>query len=264
MTRWLSALCVLAAGTAFLAADDKKEADDKGSATFQVTRLEIRKYPPPKPGTFVFVNNGINMDVLVTPSVKNLTGIDFKASKLESFTDDKKNNLYKKAGGFFAGTSDWLNEYGAQYAPEGNAVTIQMKTSVPPGKGAEKLLIKASLVLRSGKDEKATDKKEIALKANEEATVGAFKVKVGQFGNQFNVISAEENLKSIEVLDDKGKEIKIGPPARLRMMKGEKTEFIYSFYIFQKTPKFSIKINYFDKVETVKVPVDLQVGLGLE
>lgn len=264
MTRWLSTLCVLAAGTSLVAADDKKDADDKGSAKLQVTRLEIRKYPPPKQGTFVFVNNGIAMDVLIVPSGKNLTGVDFKASKLESFTDDKKNNLYKKAIGFFAGASDWLNEYGTQYSPEGDAVTVQMKTSVPPGKGAEHLLIKASLVLRIGKDEKATEKKEIALKANEEATAGPFKVKVSQFGNQFNVISAEENLKSIEAADDKGKEIKVGPPGRSRMMTGDKTEYIYSFFIFQKTPKFSLKINYYDKVETVKVPVDLKVGLGLE
>ena len=265
MTRWLSALCVLAAGTALLAADDKKEADDKGSAKFQVTRLEIRKSPPPKPGTFMFVNNGISMDVLVKPSMKNLTGIDFKASKLESFTDDKKNNLYKKAIGFFAGSNDWINEFSTQYAPEGDAVTIQMKASIPPGKGAEKVLVKASLVLRFGKDEKATEKKDIALKAKEEATVGPFQVKIGQFGgNQFNVISAEENLKNIELFDDKGKEIKLGPPGRMRMMKGEKTEYTYSYYFFQKTSKVSIKINYYDKVESVKVPVDLKVGLALE
>ncbi|HTU19898.1 MAG TPA: hypothetical protein VMG10_17680 [Gemmataceae bacterium] len=264
MTRWLLAPCVLAAGTVLLAADDKKEADDKGSAKFQVTRLEVRKYPPPKPGAFAFVNNGITMDVLIRPSDKNLTGIDFKASKLESFTDDKKNNLYKKAIGFGFGASDWLNEYGTQYAAEGDAVTVQMRTSVPPGKGAESLLVKASLVVRIGKDEKATEKKEIALKANEEAIVGPFKVKVSQFGNQFNVISAEENLKSIELADDKGKELKIGPPGRSRMTKGDKMEYMYSFFIFQKTPKFSIKINYYDKVENVKMPMDLKVGLGLE
>jgi hypothetical protein len=264
MMRWLSALCVLAAGTALLAADDKKEADDKGSAKFQVTRLEIRNSPPPKPGTFQFVNNGISMHVLVTPSAKNLAGIDFKASKLESFTDDKKNNLYKKGGGFGFGQSDWLNEFFTQYSPEGDAVTLQMNSSVPPGKGAEKLLLKASLVLRIGKGEKATEKKEIALKAKEEAAVGPFKVKVSDFGNQFSVISDQENLKNIELFDDKDKEIKIGLPGRMRMMKGDKTEYIYSSVIFQKTSKFSIKINYYDKVENVKVPVDLKVGLSLE
>jgi hypothetical protein len=78
------------------------------------------------------------------------------------------------------------------------------------------------------------------------------------------VISDQENLKNIELFDDKDKEIKIGLPGRMRMMKGDKTEYIYSSVIFQKTSKFSIKINYYDKVENVKVPVDLKVGLSLE
>jgi hypothetical protein len=204
MTRWLSVLCVLAGCTALLAAEDKKEADDKTSAKFQVTRLEIRNYPPPKPGTFTFMNNGTTMDVMVKPSGKHLTGVDFKASKLTSFTDDKKTNLHTKPSGFFvggSGGSDWLNEFFVQYAPEGDAVTIQVKSNAKPAKGAEKILLKASLVLLMGKGEKATEKKEIAFKANEEATVGPFKVKISQFGNQVNVIAVEQNLKNVEILD---------------------------------------------------------------
>lgn len=265
MMRWLSALSVLAAGTALLAAEDKKDADDRASAKFQVTRLEIRNYPPPKPGTFAFVNNGMTLDVLVKPSGKHLTGVDFKASKLESFTDDKKTDLHTKSGGLFgSGGSDWLNEFFVQYSPEGDAVTLQVKSNAKPAKGAEKILLKASLVLRMGKDEKTTEKKEIAFKANEEAAVGPFKVKISQFGNQFNVISSEENLKSIEVVDENGKEVKLGPPGRMRQMNGGKTEYHYSYFLFQKTAKVSIKASYFEKVESVKVPMELQVGLGLE
>lgn len=265
MTRWLSALCMLAAGTALLAADDKKEADDKASAKFQVTRLEIRNSPPPKPGTFSFVNNGTTLDVLIKPSGKHLTGVDFKASKLDSFTDDKKTDLHTKTGGLFGGGgSDWLNEVFVQYAPEGDAVTLQVKSNTKPAKGAEKILLKASLALRMGKDEKATEKKEIAFKPNEEATVGPFKVKVSQFGNQFNVISTEENLKGIEAFDENGKEIKLMPPGRMRQMNGGKTEYHYSYFLFQKMAKFSLKVSYFDTVESVKVPMDLQVSLGLE
>lgn len=264
MKRLLSALCLFVLATGVFADDDKKADDGKGSAKFQVTRLEIRKYPPPKPGTFMFMNNGVSMDVIVTPTGKYITGVDFKASKLESIIDDKKNNLFKKAEGFFATQSDWLNEFFTQYTPEGDAVTIQVKSSIAPGKGAEKLLLKASLVLKCGSEGKATEKKEIAMKANEEATIDSFKVKIGQFGNQFNVISTEENIKNIEVYDDKGKEIKVGAPGRNRTTKGDKTEYNYSFFLIQKLTKFSIKVNYFAKVESLTIPVDLNVGLGLE
>ena len=55
MKRLLSALCLSVLATVVLADDDKKVKDDKGSAKFQVTRLEIRKFPPSKPGAFPFV-----------------------------------------------------------------------------------------------------------------------------------------------------------------------------------------------------------------
>lgn len=264
MMRYLSALCVFAVATATLAADDKKTEEGKSSAKFQVIRLEIRKFPPPKAGVMAFVNNGITMDVIVTPPSKNTTGVDFKASKLESFTDDKKTNLYAKVKGLFAPPgSDWLNEFATQYAPDGESITLQMKSTVAPGKGASKLRVKATLALKQGSDAKATEKKEIAMKAKEEATLGSFKVKVADFNNAFSVISSEENIKNIEIYDEKGKEVK-AIPGRSMQPKGDKKEYLYSFYLYQKTSKFSVKINYYDKVETVTVPLDLEVGLGLE
>ncbi|MGH7226182.1 MAG: hypothetical protein ACRELF_23450, partial [Gemmataceae bacterium] len=95
MKRWFSAGCLFVAAAGLLAADNKKEAADKDAAKVQVTRLEIRNAPPAKKGEMRFVSNGINMDLLVSAPGKHITGVDFKASKLESFTDDKKNNLHK-------------------------------------------------------------------------------------------------------------------------------------------------------------------------
>jgi hypothetical protein len=266
--RWLSTLCLFAAGTALLAADDAKP-EEKSSAKVQAISLFIRKAPPAKPGTFVITPNGVTMDLTVSKPGKFIVGIDAKASKLDSFTDDKKNNLFKKAAGVFGGTTNWINEYATQYGPEGESCTVQITAGNAPGKGAEKIVVKASLVLKCGADEKTSDKKEIALKANEEVKVGDFTVKVnsaGDFGAGLAVLSAEPRVKSVEFFDADGKALKTMPPGRGNIFNQQgKPQAAASYFLGgKKMDKVSFKITYFDKVEAVTVPLDLRVGLDLE
>jgi hypothetical protein len=264
MTRWLSALCALAAGTALLAAEDKKAAGDKTPAKIQVISLTVSKAPPPKPGTFMFRANGVTMEVMVSLPGHFITGVDVKASKLDRFTDDKDYVLFKKGGGLFGMGSNWLNEYGVRFDPEGESVTVTVQGTDPPGKGAEKILLKGSLNVSYGSDEKATDKKEMAKKPKEEIDMNPFKVRVSEFG-QIEVLSNAENIKKVEFFDDKGKPITAGQPGRSRMeSENEKPSYKYSYFLIGKYEKLSVKIHYFAKVETVKVPLDLRVGLGLE
>ncbi len=259
MKRWFSALCLLTASTVLWAADDKP------SAKFQVISLAIYKAPPPKPGTFMMVSNGIHMELMVSLPDKPITGVDVKSSKLDSFRDDKDNVLFKKSGGLFGGGANWLQELGMRYGPDGESVTMQIRGTSPPGKGANKILLKGSLNIKCGADAKATDSKVMAMKPKEQADVGPFKVRVSQFGNQVEVEAEDENIKKIEFLDDKGKEIPISPSHRTRMESGKgKGHYVYYYFLGSKSEKFSVKIHYFAKVETVQVPLDLRVGLDLE
>jgi hypothetical protein len=266
--RLLSALCLFAASTALLAADDKKPADDKTSAKVQAIGLSIRKAPPAKPGAMMFVPQGVTMDLSIAKPGKFIVGIDAKASKLESFTDDKNNNL-KQAAGIFGGQSNWINEFATQYGPEDGQCTIQIMAGKAPGKGAGKILVKASLVVKCGMDEKTADKKEIALKANEEVSAGDFKMKVnfvGGFGANLSVLSAEPRVKSVEFFDAAGKAIK--PTSSGRRVNpfgpGGKPQASVDYFLNGKMDKVSFKVTYFDKVESVTVPLDLKVGLDLE
>jgi hypothetical protein len=268
--RWLSTLCLLAAGSALFAAEEKKPAGEKTSAKVQVIGLFLRKAPPAKPGAFVFTPNGVTMDLTIAQPEKFIVGIDGKASKLESFTDDKKNDLVKKAPALFGGQANWLSEYATQFSPDGDHCTIQITAASAPGTGAEKILVKGSLVLRCGAEEKTTDKKEIALKMNEEASAGDFKVKVnntGDFGAGLTVLSAEPRVKSVEFFDPEGKAIKTMPSGRSTnpVAPGGKPQAIVAYFLSgKKLDKVSFKINYFDKIESVTVPLELRVGLDLE
>lgn len=263
MMRWLVSLCLLAAATVLLAADDKS-AKDKKSAKIQVTSLSISKAPPPKPGTFMLQGNGLLMDIMISLPGRFITGLDAKASKLDRFTDDKDNALFKKSGGLFGGGANWLNEYAIRFDPDGESVVLQVKGTSTPAKDAEKILLKASLNLKYGSEDKTTDAKALTLKAKAEADIGPFKVRVGQFGN-IEIWSSDENIKKVEFLDDKGKPIMTGLPGRNRNPSTkERLSYGYSYFLLGKRDKLSIKIHYFTKVETIKVPLDLRVGLGLE
>jgi hypothetical protein len=267
--RWLSTLCLLTIGAALFAAEDKKPAGAKTSAKVRAIGLSLRKAPPAKPGVFVLHPNGVTMELTVAQPDKFIAGIDAKASKLDSFTDDKKNDLNKKPAGIFGGQSNWLNEFATQYGPDGDC-TIQILAAGAPGKGAQKILVKGSLVLKCGADEKKTDKKEIALKMNEEVSAGDFKVKVvnaGEFGAGFTVTSAEPSVKSVEFFDADGKALKGTSSGRGINPFGEggKPQAVVSYFLSgKKLPKVSFQITYFNKIESVTVPLDLRVGLDLE
>lgn len=265
MMRWFSGLCLLTTSTTLLAADDKQSVPGKKSAKIQVIALAIYKAPPPKPGTFLPSANGVNMEVMVSLPDQFITGIDVKGSPLDSFRDDADNVLFKKSGGLFGVGSSWLQDYGMRYGPDGESVTVQIRGTDPPGKGAHKILLKGSLNVKCGLDAKTTETKAIAMKSKEEAAVGPFKVQVNGSGGGVQVSSTEENIKKVEFFDDKNKPIATGPPSRFWMMsKKSETSYVYGFYLLGKREKFSIKVHYFNKVEKVKVPLDLRVGLDLE
>ncbi len=265
MMRWLSALSLFAAGTVVLAASDDKKADgEKKSAEIRIVSLSIYKAPPAMPGTFMMRPNGVNLEVMVSLPGRHIVGFDAKAAKLDRFTDDKENILFKQVGGIFGGPS-WLNEYGVRYDPDGASVTYQVNGNNPPGKGAEKLLLKGSVVLKCGTEPKSEEVKELEMKPKQEAAAGSFKVRVGQFGNQIEVLSPEENLQKVEFLDAKGKAIATGVPSRVRMPPNkDKLNYAYYYFLIGKHEKFSAKIHHFTKVESVTVPLDLKVGMGLE
>ena len=124
-----------------------------------------------------------------------------------------------------------------------------------------------------GADEKATDKKEIAIKKDNKETVGAFTLQVVNDGAMFGgpqvaVISDKQNLKAVEFLDAKGDPIKLFfPPYRQNLYPttpGGKMQYEMIGTLPKKMDAVTVKATYFDKTEAVSVPIDLNVGVGLE
>jgi hypothetical protein len=263
MMRWLSTLCLLGVAGGLLAADEKK-ADVKAQATALMVRKPL---PPKKTDPLAFVDTGSTaLDVTLTATGKYVLGVDLKASKLEHFTDDKQTKL--DSGNRFG--QNWLSDY-PQITPDGEQCTVHLSAPTPPAKGAAKVQVKATVVLQCGADEKATDKKEIAIKKDQKETVGAFTIQVVNDGAAFGgpqiaVISDKQIVKGAEFFDAKGEAIKLQLfPYRQNVFAGPgKMQYSLVSTLPQKADKVSVKVNYFNKVEPVEVPLDLSVGVGLE
>ncbi|HWG42150.1 MAG TPA: hypothetical protein VN688_05140 [Gemmataceae bacterium] len=267
MKRWLSTLCLLAVA-GFAVAADEKAAEDKGSAKVRAVGLALHKPLPEKPGTIMYNPSGMTLDINVSLPGKFIVGVNAKDSKLESFTDDKKNDLFKGKARF-GPPANWISPFMTRIDPAGEHCTIQVGGAATPGKGAEKILLKGSLMVQCGTGEKTTEKKEIALKTNEEVAVGDFKMKVNSaasFGSSLAVLSAEPKVKSVEFFDAAGKAIKAMPQGRSTnpFGPGGKPQAVFSYFLNGKMDKVSFKVTYFDKLESATVPLDLRLGLDLE
>jgi hypothetical protein len=261
--RLFCALFLFAAGATLSAADESKTA-----ATARATGLTIRKpLPPKKKEMFAFNPAGTGLDVTITAPGKFILGIDAKASKLDHFTDDKKTKF--DSGGGIGGMT-WLSDY-AQITPDGEQCTVQLSARTPPTKEANKVLVKATVVLKCGAEEKTTEMKKIAMKLNTEVAIGSYTVKVLGEGSNFSggqveILSETPDIKKADFFDPSGKAIEITtPPFRGNSFTpAGKMKQSISYFLPKKMDAVSVQITYFSKVEAVSVPFDLSVGVGLD
>jgi hypothetical protein len=243
-------------------------AESKTTATSRATGLTIRKpLPPKKKEMFAFTPAGTGLDVTISAPGKFILGIDAKASKLDHFTDDKKTKL-DTSGGF--GGMTWLSDY-AQITPDGEQCTVQLTARTAPMKEANKVLVKATVVLKCGAEEKTTEMKKIAVKRNTEAAIGSYTVKVLGEGSNFSggqveVLSDARDVKKAEFFDANGKALEIvAPPFRGNSFTGAgKMKQSISYFLPKKMDEVSVKITYFSKVEAMSVPFELSVSVGLD
>jgi hypothetical protein len=136
-----------------------------------------------------------------------------------------------------------------------------------PAKGASKSVVKGSLVLICGTDEKTTDEKEVEMKDKAETTLGDFTIKVtqekgfGGSGASFTITANNPTLKVVNVKDADGKTVEtmtFGSPYQSFDKK-----WTASYTLKKVVEKPKISITYFSKEEKVTVPVDLGMGVGL-
>jgi hypothetical protein len=70
-------------------------------------------------------------------------------------------------------------------------------------------------------------------------------------------------LKSIAFLDESGKQIAADAGARVRLSTLGWVSHIRTWYVPMGVKKVRVKVVYFGTTETLRVPIDLSIGVGL-
>lgn len=194
---------------------------------------------------------------------RTIVALDTKNSTLDNFTDDKKTDLLPApaAGALpnrlalpIAVHTDGLDSKPGDVAFHG---------PVCPAKGATKVHLKGTVVVLLGKEEKEVEKKDVVLKDGAELGFGNLKAPTNSLGLSTTLTYVgEKPIKSVTLIDADGKEISCRTLRNSTNLLA-KTPYRASILANGKVEKCTVRIKYFDAVEELKVPVDLEVGPGL-
>jgi hypothetical protein len=260
-------VAVLAVGltlcAAVLAGDD---ATKPGKAAVKGVSLSVNQKLDK--GNFPFAgNSSITLNLLVSTPGKKLLAVD-PSSKVSEFRDDRDTDLIK------------VNQFGkptfslSSFAKDHSAALVSVSSfGAAPARGASKLLLKGSLVLHTGSDEKTTEEKEVELKEKTEAKLGGdLTLRVTREkgfaggGPSFVILAPNPAIKSVTLKDAEGKDVGNTPGFGFGFgtyYNSFEKAWTTSFSLPKPATKIKVTVGYYSKTNRMTVPVDLALGIGL-
>lgn len=232
----------------------------------------VRHGPPDEDPAFRDFNEGTSVTALLRLPTRFLLGLDLKGSKLEAFTDDKNTDLLKAEDGPH---SSRLRVSASRLSPDGAFGKITFHAPGCPAAGATRVRVKGSVTVLVGNDEKELEKKDVSLKAGVELPIGTLKLTEPGRGTTtgtslltFVSYRGTRAIKTVVFLGADGTEIpcrrSANPTVRVRNAGGE--QFSMTIRPTDRNVKLdrcTVRVTYFERVEEVVVPVNLEVGPGL-
>jgi hypothetical protein len=230
------------------------------AATWTVLSLHIERKPKSveSDGT----GDGTQLRAKIELPDRFIVGVDSNGSTFNSWKDDKGTNLLATP----LRLKEWKTLERDRTAEGGKSATVFLRAGGVPAPGASKLVAKGKLAVFVGKDEKKIEKKNVVFLAG--VDLGFGNVKGG--GKGF-----KSSLRYIGIRPIKEAEIDVeGKTLQLRILNTKasfQVEGKPEFHIALMPPPFdktdirrgTLRITYLEVVETIVVPFDLEIGLGL-
>lgn len=149
---------------------------------------------------------------------------------------------------------------------------VSMKSGELPGKKTTQLKIDGTFVFNVGRDLKSADA-ELKLTEGSKVKFGPLEATVGQIGETFGEpfkqsveLSCKDSFDSIatvEFLDSKGTAIESSEGGSGSFGFGGDVTYSRSWQIASDAKAVKVRVSYYAKTESVKVPCSLEFGLGL-
>lgn len=192
------------------------------------------------------------------------------ASPLSAFRDDKGTDLVAPGGA--AADRGW--EPDLQVSPDGSRCIVEVAAPRTPSPGAGGIRLDALIALRCGQGARKHHQKELRIARGAKLTAGGVDMEIdsvqeGQYGGGavlavvFVTGKNPETTRKIAFLDADAKEI---PSRVLRRRKygfSGTTTYEVILGLGKAVAAAGVEVTTFEKLETVKVPVNLTAGLGL-
>jgi hypothetical protein len=216
------------------------------------------------------IKAGTNVSLYVSMPGKTIIQLDRDASMLTKFTDDKGTVLAKPGSGKSFGS--WLGTF-PHIADDAHSCAPSVRSKKLPAAGASALTIDATLAFICG-DAPKTAQCDVSLTEGTAVKLGmvaANIIKVGKstrgkmkFNVTFTSSQSFDSIRKLVFLDSAGKEIKSRYAGGGKHSAfGSTSTYSKRYELEKKVDKVTIKIDYWRKIESVTVPLKLNVGLGL-
>jgi hypothetical protein len=251
MIRSLGLLVVLVAFSTATAEDAQKP-------TLHVMSFHVTK-PEAVPGMLGDRDRGTRVSVRLEVPGRSLLSFDTKASKVESFADDKNTDLMAVPPGSPAPQLLEVERSGSR----GRTNDLTFHAPDCPAKGATKVRVKGSLVAIVGKTEKEIEKKDFA--GDADLGFGTMKEQKGGFGGNTLTYDGDKPLKSVSFTDADGKTVTctINSTGGFGAAGAKKSAYRNTIRATGNVAiRGTLRVKYFDATEEITVPVDLEVGPG--
>jgi hypothetical protein len=188
-----------------------------------------------------------------------------KMVRIEKFADDKGTDLGNGTVKGRFGRDEGMQCY---LAPDRKQCTFWLGSTTPPAAGAEKLLVEGSLNLQMGVGEKAAESKKLAVKLGQEYEAGDLKLKVEQISTEgregpFHVVFSTQGawgpIKAIECTDEAGQTVAV----EMQDSYGGRGQGALGIQLSRPVKEMTLRVVQYEKIESVKLPVKLEVKVGL-
>lgn len=243
---------------------------DGGGIDVDVVSLTLGK-PLPKPVArelMTFVKPGTDITLLLSAPDKRMIGLDRRASRLTALADDKGTDLTKGKG--LSSARNWLKW--PKFTADGHHGTVRIEADGLPAPNAGRVVVAGTLAVLCGSNEKEAVQKGLELVKGAKLTAGPVPMSISSVQEQpgrnrrtvtFSYRGPDDAIRSIRFLDEAGKELKADRGVRTSFSMGGAVSRSREWHLPLEAKEVGVKVAYFEKVETVNVPVDLSIGVGL-
>ncbi len=238
--------------------------------TFLLIGLSIFRPDPKDPSKSELGFNaepGTTLHIKILQPDKFIIDVDEKASKLLSFTDDRGTDFSKDIPKRFGRT--WLGS-SPKISKDGHSCIVEVRTTKIPKANAGQIALKANIALSCGAGEKTERVENVALKAGTTFKVGTMNIKIDKAGKpdwgnaklsiDFSSQQDLVNIKTLEFFGPDGQKIKASPSSSISQ---NNRMLMKSYKLDKMVDTVTLAVTYFDKIESVVVPIDIRTGIGL-